>query len=71
MPTVDQLLQRWKQRFRRNQAGASAVEYGLLAVAIAAVIVLIAFALGGLVQELFGDTCDSVQSEASTTATCG
>ena len=38
--------------------GASAVEYGLLVAAIAAVVVVIVFALGGVVKEVFADTCD-------------
>jgi pilus assembly protein Flp/PilA len=50
--------------------GASAVEYGLLVAAIAAVIVIIVFALGGVIDEVFSDTCDAVQSGAATTADC-
>ncbi len=41
--------------------GASAVEYGLLVAAIAALVVIIVFALGGLVQEVFTDTCSDHQ----------
>ena len=56
---------------RRNEEGASAVEYGLLVAAIAALIVLIVFALGGIVKETFTDTCTSIKSEAaSITASC-
>ncbi|GAA1926088.1 Flp family type IVb pilin [Nocardioides marmoribigeumensis] len=54
----------------RDEAGASAVEYGLLAVAIAALIVIIVFALGGVVQDLFDKTCNSIQGSAQTDATC-
>jgi pilus assembly protein Flp/PilA len=54
----------------KQDEGASAVEYGLLVAAIAAVIVLIVFALGGVIQEVFQNTCDSVQGGANTTATC-
>ena len=50
--------------------GASAVEYGLLVAAIAALIVIIVFALGGVVKEVFTKTCTSIKSGASTTATC-
>lgn len=50
--------------------GASAVEYGLLVAAIAAVIVVIVFALGGVIDEVFSDTCSEVQSGAATTKTC-
>ena len=57
-------------RDERNERGASAVEYGLLAVAVAALIVVIMFALGGVVRDLFGKTCEGVHSEAKTTSTC-
>lgn len=51
--------------------GASAVEYGLLIAAIAALIVIIVFALGGVIQEVFQDTCDTIASEAANiTASC-
>ena len=54
----------------RDDRGASAAEYGLLVAAIAAVIVVILWALGGLVVELFDDTCKAVDSEAQTAETC-
>ena len=53
--------------------GASAVEYGLMVAAIAAVIVAVVFGLGGLVKSTFGDTCKSIaQGQGGTTpkATC-
>ena len=53
-----------------DESGASAVEYGLLIVAIAAVIVIIVFALGGLVHDIFKKTCDSVSTQASVSANC-
>ena len=53
-----------------GDTGASAVEYGLILVAIAAVVVAAVFVLGGTVTEMFSDSCDLVQSAASTTATC-
>ncbi|ROR90448.1 Flp family type IVb pilin [Nocardioides aurantiacus] len=55
---------------RRDEEGASAVEYGLLVAAIAAIVVAIVFLLGDVVTEVFQDTCDSVQAEAATTAQC-
>jgi pilus assembly protein Flp/PilA len=45
----------------RKDDGASAVEYGLLVAAIAALIVIIVFALGGLVKGVFKDTCDKIK----------
>ena len=59
---------------RRNDEGASAVEYGLLVALIAAVIVLAVFALGGLVKDTFKGTCSTIKSNAGTnissTSTC-
>jgi len=55
---------------RKDETGASAVEYGLLVAAIAAIIVTIVFFLGGVVQEVFTDTCSTVQQKAGTTAKC-
>jgi len=52
-------------RRNRDEVGASAVEYGLLVAAIAAVIVIIAFALGGTVRGLFKNTCDTIASNDS------
>lgn len=50
---------------KRDQEGASAVEYGLLVAAIAALIVLIVFAFGGLVKNVFETTCDSIANSAT------
>ena len=48
---------------RREEKGASAVEYGLLVAAIAAIIVLIVFAIGKFVKAGFKTTCDSMDAE--------
>ena len=45
---------------RKDEQGASAVEYGLLVAAIAAIIVVIVFALGGIIQSVFSETCSAV-----------
>lgn len=47
---------------RRNEDGASAVEYGLLVAAIAALIVAIVFVLGGVVSGKFQCTSDAIQA---------
>ncbi len=44
--------------------GASAVEYGLMVAAIAAVIVAVVFGLGTIVSRTFGDTCTELAGEA-------
>ncbi|MCU1624768.1 MAG: Flp family type IVb pilin [Frankiales bacterium] len=60
-----------KSRQLRGDEGASAVEYGLLVAAIAAVIVVIVFALGGVIKNAFQNTCNSVKTGGSSTAaTC-
>ena len=56
---------------KRDEDGASAVEYGLLVAAIAAVIVIIVFALGGIIQDAFEGTCDKIDSGSfSHSASC-
>ena len=42
----------------RDEDGASAVEYGLLVVAIAAAVTLVVFLLGTVVSGQFTNTCD-------------
>jgi len=56
---------------RRDELGASSVEYGLIAVAIAALIVVIAFAFGGVVVDLFGSSCTTIETQAATGNDCG
>jgi pilus assembly protein Flp/PilA len=63
-----QFLQRLVNR--KDEKGASAVEYGLLVAAIAALIVVIVFALGGLVKNVFKDTCTGIGSKASVAHSC-
>ncbi len=44
----------------KKEEGASAVEYGLLVAAIAALIVIVVFALGNVIKGVFSDTCNAV-----------
>jgi pilus assembly protein Flp/PilA len=56
---------------RRDDEGASGVEYGLLVAAIAAVIVVLAFAIGTYVQNGFQTTCDELAAnDPDAAATC-
>jgi pilus assembly protein Flp/PilA len=48
---------------RTVDKGASAVEYGLMVAAIAAVIVGTVFALGGFVQGTFDKTCSALGAQ--------
>jgi pilus assembly protein Flp/PilA len=43
-----------------DERGASAVEYGLLIAGIAALIVVVVFAFGGVISNIFQTTCNSV-----------
>ena len=54
---------------RENQKGASAVEYGLLVAGIAALIVVVVFAFGGMVSNIFSGTKTAICANA-TTASC-
>ena len=53
----------------RDDEGASGVEYGLLVAAIAAVIVVLAFAIGGYVAGAFDDTCNAIKANGSGSTT--
>jgi pilus assembly protein Flp/PilA len=61
---------RWRATIDRwtTDGGASAVEYALLAVAIAAVIVAIVFGLGTLVEAQFSTTSDRISTEVNAAA---
>jgi pilus assembly protein Flp/PilA len=50
----------WERQ--KDDEGASAVEYGLLVAAIAAIIILVVFALGTFVKGAFKDTCDGFKT---------
>ena len=64
------MLELMRNFMKKDEDGASAVEYGLLVAGIAALIVLIVFAFGGVIKDVFKGTCDKVQSGAKTTTTC-
>lgn len=63
------LLQRLVAR-KDEEKGASAVEYGLLVAAIAALIVVIVFSLGKLVKGTFSSTCDAIASNGNVSSSC-
>ena len=50
---------------KRQDEGASAVEYGLLVAAIAAVIVAVVFGLGSLIKGGFNSTSSCIAAAAS------
>ncbi len=48
--------------FRRNESGVTAIEYGLIAGAIAVAIIATVIALGGDIQNLFATTGSALNS---------
>ena len=63
-PTSDAALR------RTRDTGASAVEYGLMVAAIAAVIVGVVFTLGGFVAGTFEDTSECLELRGTAPANC-
>jgi pilus assembly protein Flp/PilA len=63
------MLAYFQKLLRRNEDGASAVEYGLLVAGIAALIVAIVFVFGGMISNVFKNTCTSISKGGSSTST--
>ncbi|GAB3666916.1 hypothetical protein GCM10027596_35210 [Nocardioides korecus] len=53
---------------RRNDDGASAVEYGLLVAGIAALIVAVVFLFGGMISGIFNNTCGTIAGKGTAAA---
>ena len=64
------MLELIRNFMKRDEDGASAVEYGLLVAGIAALIVLIVFAFGGVIKNIFSDTCTKVANGGTGAASC-
>jgi pilus assembly protein Flp/PilA len=58
------------QKAKMDERGASAVEYGLLIAGIAALIVIIVFAFGGVLKGIFTDTCSKVAVSSGNSGSC-
>ena len=58
------------QKAKMDERGASAVEYGLLIAGIAALIIVVIFAFGGVLNKVFNDTCGSVNNQGPAGGTC-
>jgi pilus assembly protein Flp/PilA len=54
----------------RDEDGASAVEYGLLVAGIAALIVAIVFIFGGMISNVFSNTCAKINGGTGAATTC-
>jgi pilus assembly protein Flp/PilA len=63
-----EMIRNFASPTRRNEEGASAVEYGLLVALIAAVVVLAVYAIGTLVHNGFQDTCSGISQGVTTTS---
>jgi pilus assembly protein Flp/PilA len=50
---------------KMDERGASAVEYGLLIAGIAALIVVVVFAFGSVIKNVFSNTCKAVGGSSS------
>ena len=48
-----------------DERGASAVEYGLLVAGIAALIIAVIFAFGGVLNGVFDNTCGSIANQGN------
>ena len=53
---------------RRSDDGASAVEYGLLVAGIAALVVAVVFLFGGMISDVFNQTCNTIQHSGTATS---
>lgn len=58
------------RRLIRDATGATAVEYAIMAAAIAAVVVAVVFALGGQVESKFDCAHDHLVAKDAAPATC-
>jgi pilus assembly protein Flp/PilA len=54
----------------QDESGGSAVEYSLVASAVAALVVAILFALGRISASTYLDTCNTVASKAAPATDC-
>jgi Flp pilus assembly pilin Flp len=63
-------MEHLREVLRRDERGASSVEYGLLAVAVAALIVVVVFLMGGMVRHLFANTCGNIAASVTGSTTC-
>jgi pilus assembly protein Flp/PilA len=63
-------MEHLREIMRRDESGASSVEYGMLAVAVAALIVAVVFLMGGMVRHLFANTCGDIAASVTGSTTC-
>jgi Flp pilus assembly pilin Flp len=59
-----------RRHLARGDKGASSVEYGLLAVAIAAVVTFVVYAMGIAVEGTYAETCTSFANQRNDPGAC-
>jgi pilus assembly protein Flp/PilA len=59
-------MMKFFSRFRKDESGATAIEYGLIAALIAVVVVAAMTALGGQIQTTFGEIGGTVRNAQDT-----
>ena len=59
-----------KTRETRSERAASSVEYGLLIAAVAMVLAIAVYALGGMTIGTFDHTCDEFDAQSTVSTTC-
>ena len=60
-------MSKFVTRFLKNESGATAIEYGLIAALIAVVVVSVITTLGGKLETAFGAIGDKVVTQANKT----
>jgi len=60
----------YRHRLTHEDIGASAVEYGLVVFAVAAVVALVVYSLGGVAAAMFSESCQVIDSQITQTAQC-
>ncbi len=60
-------MSKFVTRFLKNESGATAIEYGLIAALIAVVVIAAMTTLGGQIQTAFGDIGGIVKGAKNTT----
>ena len=57
-------------RVAASDRGASAVEYGLIVFAVAAVVVAAVFAFGAVTKDVFAESCATIRTQTQVSASC-
>lgn len=71
MHTMYSLIARVRNGFRRDDEGATAVEYGLMVALIAAVIAGVVMTLGSTLHSKFSNVSNCVSAPSNTCGTAG